>query len=79
MDHANFAEGAVLNVQFSKSGIDAIRELVIVGANMIQALNQHRFSPPISTPASQRVAEGSCSLVLEREGASPFPKERPIS
>src|SRR5450631_4021149 len=77
MDRTNFAEGVVLQCQFSKNGIDATSELLVVRSNIFQALNQDRFPPPISTPAGRRVAEGACRLVLKREGASPFPKERP--
>src|SRR5262249_53997107 len=78
MDHANFAESVTLQIQFGENGIDAMRELLVVRSNVFQAFNQYRLSPPILTPARRRGAEGARRLVLEREGAPPFPKECPI-
>src|SRR5262245_57748793 len=78
MDRTNFAESVALQFQFRKSRINTMRKLFVLRSNMFQAFYQHRFPPPISTPARRRIAEGACRFVLEREHASPFLKERPI-
>src|SRR5262245_39466919 len=78
MDRTNFAASVALRGQFSKSRINTMGKLFVLRSNMFQAFYQHRFPPPISTPARRRIAEGACRFMLEREGASPFLKERPI-
>src|SRR5215510_12103118 len=74
MDRANFAASVALRVQFSKSRIDAMRELFVVHPNMFQAFNQHWFPPPISTPARRRAASATRRLAgVEIGGGNQWP------